>query len=62
MGLNIVRTIVEKLGGSIAASNVKDYRDTKIQAGRLLVDFEIQLPLLEADLQSSGQKAAAEAK
>ncbi|MEQ8350374.1 MAG: response regulator [Leptospiraceae bacterium] len=47
MGLNIVRTIVDKLGGSIAASNVKDYRDSKIQEGRLLVDFEIQLPLLD---------------
>lgn len=47
MGLNIVRTIVEKLGGSIAASNVKDYSDWRIKEGRILVDFEIQLPLQE---------------
>ncbi|MCB1137851.1 MAG: response regulator [Leptospiraceae bacterium] len=48
MGLNIVRTIVDKLGGSIVASNVRDYTDWKLQEGRLLVDFEVQLPLLSA--------------
>ena len=62
MGLNIVRTIIEKLGGSIAASNVTDYRDAKIQEGRLLVDLEIQLPLVDEQEQAKDAETASASK
>ena len=62
MGLNIVRTIIEKLGGSIAASYVTDYRDAKIQEGRLLVDLEIQLPLVDEQEQAKDAETASASK
>ncbi|MCB1165622.1 MAG: hypothetical protein KDK33_05695, partial [Leptospiraceae bacterium] len=61
MGLNIVRTIADKLGGSIAASNVKDFSDTKNIGDRILVDFELQLPLLETTAETNTARVAASA-
>ena len=62
MGLNIVRTIIDKLGGSIAASNVTDHRDAKVQEGRLLVDFEIQLPILDEGVEKDTSEAESAAQ